>query len=410
MKQLRILAIVWVAALACGLAASGQEVAFGGIELASSSVKGLTFVFQPGTDAAVQGAARPDRMKRLQYAERNASFISMKDGCKLNERGMALLVKNTAEVVSELRDGAKAKNLGTLQLFVVGSSGLGAVCNTDEIVAKVQAATGLCPEFISASDEAKYTLGFVLPRDRYRSLIIDISGGNTLGGYYVNTRGAAWPPREWHGFEMKYGSRTLKDKALALLKSVQADGKANAVPAMDYYQAVDVVLHQSVLPELEQIKEENSGLENFGQLYMVGGVIWATSTRVKPVQQEEWAISTLSVADFDDVLAKIKDGSFNEYEGTEFGPKTSDKTREAAEGELKDVLTRFDPQSLYAGIALARFIILQTTPTAHVYFPTTAAWISGYAREKFREAGRAAPTCKVPAAAPAQAAQAAHTE
>lgn len=387
-------------AVLCGLCAmclqAQQQVAFGGIELASSSVKGLTFVFQPGVDATAQGTARPERMKRLQYAERNASFISMRDGCKLNEKGMELLVKDTGEVVSELRDGAKAQNLGSLQLFVVGSSGLGAVCNTDEIVAKVQAATGLCTEFITASDEAKYTLGFVLPRDRYRSLIIDISGGNTLGGYYVTTRGAAWPPREWHGFEITYGSRTLKDKALALMKTQRTDSKGNQIPPPDYYHAVGLVLDQDVLPQLDEIKEENSGLENFGQLYMVGGAIWAASTRTKPVEQEEWAISALTVADFDTVLAKIKDGTFNEFDGTEFGSRVSQKTRDAAGDELKDVLTRFDPESLYAGVALARFIIQQTTPNAHVYFPTTAAWISGYAREKFRENGRTVPTCNVP--------------
>ena len=97
---------VALASLSVAIAAAGaQEVAFGGIELASSSVKGLTFVFQPGTEAAGQGAPRADRMQRLQYAERNASFISMKDGCKLNERGMNLLVKDTQEVVQELRDG-----------------------------------------------------------------------------------------------------------------------------------------------------------------------------------------------------------------------------------------------------------------------------------------------------------------
>ena len=391
---------LWIRVAACVLAAgsavslvTAQEVAFGGIELASSSVKGLTFVFQPGTDAASMGGAKPDRMKRLQYAERNASFISMRDGCKLNEKGLALLVKDTGEVVSELRDGAKAQNLGKLQLFVVGSSGLGAVCNTDEIVAKVQQATGLCTEFITASDEAKYTLGFVLPRDRYRSLIIDISGGNMLGGYYVTTRGAAWPPREWHGFEIPYGSRTLKDKALALMKTARVDSHGQPLPTPDFYHAVDLVLHQDVLPQIDEIKEENSGLENFGQLYMVGGAIWGLSTRMKPVQQEEWAISTLTLADFDAMLQKIKDGTFNQFSGTEFGPHVSEKTRDAAQDELKDVLTRFDPESLYAGVALARYIMEQTTPSAHVYFPTTAAWISGYAREKFRENGSAVGSC-----------------
>ena len=370
-----------------------QEIAFGGIELASSSVKGLTFVFQPGSEAAVQGAPKPERMQRLQYAERNASFISMKDGCRLNERGMTLLIKDTNEVVQELRDGAKEKNLPTLKLFVVGSSGLGAVCNTDEIVAKVRQSTGLCAEFITASDEAKYNLGFVLPRDRYKSLIIDISGGNTLGGYYVTTRGASWPPREWHGFELKYGSRTLKDKAVALTRAEIKDAQGNPLPKPDYWHAIDIVLHQEVTPALDQIKEENSGLENFGQMYMVGGAIWGVSTRMKPVQQEEWAISALGLPDFDAVMNKIKDGTYNEYDDNQFGPRVKAATREAAEGELRDVGQRFDPQSLYAGVALARYIVAETTPFARVYFPTTAAWISGYAREKFREAGASEPVC-----------------
>ena len=373
--------------------ARAQEVAFGGIELASSSVKGLTFVFQPGSEAVGQGGARPERMQRLQYAERNASFISMKDGCKLNERGMNLLVKDTNEVVQELRDGAKEKNLPSLKLFVVGSSGLGAVCNTDEIVARVRQVTGLCAEFITASDEAKYNLGFVLPRDRYKSLIIDISGGNTLGGYYVTTRGAVWPPREWHGFELKYGSRTLKDKAVALTKAQIKDAQGIPLKPPTYWQAIDIVLHQEVLPALDQIKEENSGLENFTQMYMVGGAIWGVSTRMKPVQQEEWAINALALPDFDAVMNKIKDGTYNQFDDDQFGPKVSAKTRGLAEDELHDVGQRFDPQSLYAGVALARYIVQETAPFARVYFPTTAAWISGYAREKFREAGASQPAC-----------------
>ena len=387
-----VLAVLAILAADAG-AAGAQEIAFGGIELASSSVKGLTFVFQPGTDAVAQGGARPERMQRLQYAERNASFISMRDGCKLNERGLSLLAMDTTEVVQELRDGAREKNLPTLKLFVVGSSGLGAVCNTDEVIARVRQATGLCAEFITASDEAKYNLGFVLPRDRYKSLIINISGGNTLGGYYVTTRGAAWPPREWHGFELKYGSRTLKDKAVALTKAKIKDAQGSPLTPPDYWHAVDIVLHQEVSPALDQIKEENSGLENFGQMYMVGGAIWGVSTRMKPVQQEEYAISSLSLPDFDAVMAKLRDGTYKEFDDNQFGPKVSQKTRQLAEDELHDVGQRFDPESLYAGVALARYIVQETAPFARVYFPTTAAWISGYAREKFRETGASEPVC-----------------
>lgn len=216
---------MWVAGVLCFIltctATHAQELAFGGIELASSSVKGLTFVFQPGADASLttSGAtARPERMKRLQYAERNASFISMRDGCKLSDKGVDLLLTDVKEVVSELREGAKTKNLGDLQLYAVGSSGLGAVCNRDQILQRIQAETGMCMEFITAADESRYSLGFVLPRDRYRSMVLDVGGGNTKAGYYVITKGAAWPPREWHGLELGYGSRTLRDEALALTK------------------------------------------------------------------------------------------------------------------------------------------------------------------------------------------------
>ena len=376
---------------------TGQEVTFGGIELASTSIKGLTFVFQPGADATSTAGVRPDRMKRLQYAERNTNFISMRDGCKLSPRGVAQLLKSTGEVIAELREGAKTKNLGALQLYGVGSSGLGTVCNREEIIAKVQAQTGLCMEFITASDEARYSLGFVLPRDRYRSLILDIGGGNTKAGYYVITKGAAFPPREWHGFEIEFGARTLKDKAVSLMAEPRLDAQGLALPALTYYEAVDAALRREVLPRLQQQMLENSALENFSQVYMVGGVIWATSVRTRPVQQEEWAISSLSVNDFDKVLASVKDGTFGTYNGNDFSAQVSKKTREDAENELQDVQQRFDPQSLYAGVSLAKFVVEHTTPTARLYFPTTAAWISGYAREKFKEAGRSAPSCTVPA-------------
>lgn len=376
---------------------NGQELAFGGIELASTSIKGLTFVFQPGADATTTTGVRPDRMKRLQYAERNTNFISMRDGCKLSPRGLAQLLKSTSEVIAELREGAKAKNLGTLQLYGVGSSGLGAVCNRDEIIAKVQAQTGLCMEFITASDEARYSLGFVLPRDRYRSLILDIGGGNTKAGYYVITKGAAFPPREWHGFEIEFGARTLKDKALALMAQPRVDAQGLSLPPLTYYEAVDAALRREVLPKIQELMVENSALENFSQVYLVGGVIWATSVRMKPVQQEEWAISSLSVNDFDKVLASVKDGTFGTYGGNDFPAQVTKKTREDAENELQDVQQRFDPQSLYAGVSLAKYIVEHTMPAARLYFPTTAAWISGYAREKFKEAGRSAPSCAVSA-------------
>jgi Ppx/GppA phosphatase family len=390
----------------------GQSGAFGGIELASSSIKGLTFTFQPGADIVAPGTERSVRVKRLQYAERNRNFISMRDGCKLNAPGLDLLVSQTKEVIKELRDGATEHKLGKLDLFAVGSSGLGAVCNTDEIIARVQSATGLCMEFISASDEARFSMGFVLPRDRYRSVMLDVGSGNTKGGYYVTTRGTKQPPREWHGFEITYGARTLKDAAVALSNQILKDQVAsNPTPTGSdlkpeekeaaekarreaaYYAAVEALLKEKVLPQIEQLKNEHSGLGNAAQIYMVGGSIWATSTWAKPVQQMEWAINSLRLNDYQDLIAAIQDNSYLKVREGAFSAKVSQSTKTGAEAELADVLQRFDKQSLYAGVSLAKFITKQLAPSAMIYFPTTAAWISGYAREKFDETRTGVPSC-----------------
>lgn len=400
-RNAKVRLAVMVLLCACGTTlAHAQELAFGGIELASSSVKGLTFTFQPGADASLNKPAtnaRPERMKRLQYAERNATFISMRDGCKLSDKGMDLLLADVKEVVNELREGAKAKNLGELQLYAVGSSGLGAVCNRTEILQRVQAETGMCMEFISAADESRYSLGFVLPRDRYRSMVLDIGGGNTKAGYYVITKGAAWPPHEWHGLELGYGSRTLRDEALALTRVARTDATGKPLPAFDFYQAVDEVLRTRVAPRLEEWKLTNSAIANFNQVYLVGGAVWATSTREKPVQQQEWAISSLNNADFDAVLRAVRNGTVGAYDDGQFNDRVSRKTRDDATAELQQVLQRFDPQSLYAGVRLTQYVVEQTTPAARLYFPTTAAWISGYAREKFRETGYSVRNCTAPA-------------
>ncbi len=133
------LAVAGVSLFAGASVLSAQQVAFGGIELASSSVKGLTFVFQPGAEAGSRGwrQGRPHEASAVCGAQRQ---VHQHGGWLQAERARnGSAGERHRGCRQELREGAKAQNLGTLQLFVVGSSGLGAVCNTDEIIAKVQA-------------------------------------------------------------------------------------------------------------------------------------------------------------------------------------------------------------------------------------------------------------------------------
>lgn len=356
---------------------------FAGLELASTSIKGLTFSFQTVDSAGPQGVEKNVRLKRIQAEEENRPFISYRDGCRLSPKGLDELVTYTKVVLKKLQDGAAAQKLGALQLYAVGSSGLGSVCNREEIIERIQAATGLCMEFITASDEARYSLGFVLPRDRYRSVIADVGGGNTKIGYYVTLKGSKGDP-QWHGMEVPYGSRTLKDEATALAKS----------SGTDYYTAVGTVIEQKVRPIIQQLKSEHSYLTGAPQIYMLGGAVWASSAWAKPTQTVEWAITSLRTTDFDEVLKSIRDDEQRTLKDTTLPKGTTVATKSSAVDVWEDVKKRLDPEMRYAGARLAQVLANEIGGrNPLIYFPVTATWISGYARQKFYDTRKGAPVC-----------------
>ena len=69
-------------------------------------------------------------------------------------------------------------------IFIVGSSGVAMAKNTQELITKVKIATNKNLEFIDAQTEGRMLLkGCVPPVDYKVSMVLDIGGGNTKGGY-----------------------------------------------------------------------------------------------------------------------------------------------------------------------------------------------------------------------------------
>jgi len=69
-------------------------------------------------------------------------------------------------------------------IFIVGSSGVAMAKNTQELVDKIKVTTKKDVEFINAQTEGKMLLkGCVPPVDYKDSMVLDIGGGNTKGGY-----------------------------------------------------------------------------------------------------------------------------------------------------------------------------------------------------------------------------------
>ena len=69
-------------------------------------------------------------------------------------------------------------------IFIVGSSGVAMAKNTVELTAKIKTAINKDLEFIDVQTEGRKLLrGCVPPVDYKNSMVLDIGGGNTKGGY-----------------------------------------------------------------------------------------------------------------------------------------------------------------------------------------------------------------------------------
>ncbi|MGL5112334.1 MAG: exopolyphosphatase [Flavobacterium sp.] len=100
------------------------------------------------------------------------------------ERAVAVVLINYNKMLNEYK--IEDKNI-----FIVASSGVGLASNTNDLTEKIKALTKKNTEVISSSIEAKLLLkGCIPPKNYLNSVIVDIGGGNTKGGYAKEINGA----------------------------------------------------------------------------------------------------------------------------------------------------------------------------------------------------------------------------
>lgn len=100
------------------------------------------------------------------------------------ERAVAVVLVNYNKMLNEF-------NIEDKNIFIVASSGVGLASNTSELTDKIKALTKKNTEVISSSIEAKLLLkGCIPPKNYLNSVIVDIGGGNTKGGYAKEINGA----------------------------------------------------------------------------------------------------------------------------------------------------------------------------------------------------------------------------
>lgn len=175
------------------------------------------------------------------------------------DRAANVVVTNYKKIKNEI--GVVDANI-----FIVGSSGVAMAKNTKALIDKVKATTGKDMEFIDAQMEGKMLLkGCIPPVDYKDSMVLDIGGGNTKGGYVdvYNSENFVFFP-----LSLNYGTITLTE---AVLKKTRND-EINEFNIKSF----------GFLPALrEQVNamygSKPTALEK-EKVYMSGGAVWAFYT------------------------------------------------------------------------------------------------------------------------------------
>jgi hypothetical protein len=212
-------------------------------------------------------------------------------------------------------------------VYLIGSSGLGAA-RPEALVKIISEVTGKSLTFLDVETEIQMSVAGAISRlwrvgeiqidNRNTSVLIEINGDRTLGGYQLLKYPTNAPPR--------YDFVTM---------SVRYDG------------AVDENFRQALRKE----RESKPGLVNRKRIYLTGSIPWAMAALLFPGDQQPFVpLTTEEIELFAGKLARAPREAFN--------PNLSfirDRDlRQKVEAELQVVKSAFTSQQLAAGVEAVR--------------------------------------------------------
>ncbi len=248
-------------------------------------------------------------------------------------------------------------------IFIVGSSGVAMAQNTQTLIDKVKAATGKEVEFIEAHMEGKMLLkGCIPPVDYKNSIILDIGGGNTKGGYVdvVNNNSFVFFP-----LSLNYGSVTLTE---TIIKKTNSDD-------LGEYNSRSFTFLPVLREQVNAMYKSKPQALNKEKIYMSGGAVWAFYTLYKGVTKE--AFNQFKLEDVISYDAILKN-NFKKFEDLA-------KTDE----EIEKVLKTYSQKYLISGSNIL-LVCLEAIPDVDkkkLYFAKEGqiAWLVSYITDRSKK-------------------------
>jgi hypothetical protein len=270
------------------LSYSIQAQLYGGIEIGSKGIK--------MTVLEVESIKRNTYDVKEFWTENVAIAAGIaQDGTLFKEdidRAGTVVYNNYKKMLGEFK--IEDKNI-----FIVGSSGVGLATNTADLVLKIKELTNKKLEIISSSLEAKLLLrGCIPPKNYLNSVIIDIGGGNTKGGYAKEINGSS----VFFPISCDLGTVTLtelinkkcKQKTIFEFNEVLF----NYLPTM-----------REVYKNMYTSRPESQDKNN---VYISGGASWAFYTLSTGIKAEE----NFTQVKYDDIISirTIAENNFQKFE------------------------------------------------------------------------------------------------
>jgi exopolyphosphatase/pppGpp-phosphohydrolase len=266
------------------------------------------------------------------------------------ELASTVVLTNYTKLLNEFKIADK-------NIFIVASSGVGMAKNTDILVDRIKQKTKKPLEIISSQLESKLLFkGCVPPKSFDGSLLLDIGGGNTKGGY-IDT---------YNDDNLVFNPMVVDVGTITLTEEVNKKNRNNTV--FEYSEHLF-----NYLPKLREkfdmmYKLKPKSLEK-QNIYLSGGAVWAFYTLFNGKEAEE----NFNVINFEEIVYHkyALENNFKKYEEL----AKTDK-------EVAKVIKTYSLKHLMAAnnILITMLENLPSLTTKKIYFAKQGqiAWLLSY--------------------------------
>jgi serine/threonine protein kinase len=328
------------------LTAENQSL-YGGIEIGAKGIKAVVLKVDSSKDGYEATTLKP--MEAV-----NTTLMS---GVAQTGKFSPEAIDETAKAVKTLYTEMQNKyRVATERIYIIGSSGLqkpgqynSDVDNKDELVRKIEGATGRKMIFIDVDQEARDSIKETIP-DEYleTAILVDIGSGNTKGGYHEG---------DFVPMNIPYGTVTFTDEVM------KRGGTGN-----NFAPEAVKLRSELLVPALQNQVQRKAPLVRRGRVYLTGGIVWVMTTLLHPGSHDTYVKITADDINKFEKMALDKDPGLKKPDVSSIKDPKSLKV-------IQDAAGKFGPENLIAGAELLQAVSSEfELVNKDIYFRDTSEW------------------------------------